>query len=188
MSTSSITTDDPRAADVRLLLQRHLDFANTHSPPEDVHALDVDGLVDPDVTFVSCRVGRRVVAVGALKSLDGRHAELKSMHTAREARGRGFGRAIVEHLLDVARERGIVRVSLETGTMVAFDAARRLYASMGFVPCGPFGGYPTSRNSTFMTLRLGPGEHGEGGSTRSVLGRGQQADRSDSGDQPQGLQ
>jgi putative acetyltransferase len=149
-----ISIDDPRARDVRELLERHLAFANSHSPPEDVHALDIDGLADPAITFVSFRRGGELLGVGALKQLDSRHAELKSMHTAQAARGRGIGRAIVDHLVAVARARGVSRVSLETGSMGAFAPARSLYASAGFRPCGPFGDYRPSRNSTFMTLSL----------------------------------
>jgi len=153
-----IAIDDPRAGDVRRLLERHLAFANLHSPPEDVHALDVEGLVDPAVTFFGYRVAGELLAVGALKRLDARHAELKSMHTAEEARGRGIGRAMVEHLLRVARERGYARASLETGSMAAFAPARALYARVGFVPCAPFGDYSPSRNSTCMTLELQAGD------------------------------
>jgi putative acetyltransferase len=149
-----ISIDDPRAADVRELLAGHLAFARLHSPPEDAHALDVDGLVDPAVTFFSFRVDGELVAVGALKELDGSHAEVKSMHTTEGARGRGIGRAMVEHLLAVARERGFRRVSLETGSMEAFAPARTLYARAGFEPCEPFGDYRPSRNSVFMTLSL----------------------------------
>jgi putative acetyltransferase len=149
-----ISIDDPRAEDVRELLERHLGFAHSHSPPEDVHALDVDGLVDPAITFFSLRLEGQLLAVGALKQLDGRHAEIKSMHTAQEVRGRGIGRAMVEHLIGVARDRGACRVSLETGSMAAFAPARSLYARAGFKPCGPFGDYSPSRNSTFMTLSL----------------------------------
>jgi putative acetyltransferase len=149
-----ITPDDPRADDVRELLERHLAFAHTNTPPEDVHALDVDGLLDPAVTFFSFRRDGELLGVGALKQLDRHHAELKSMHTAQAARGRGVGRAMLGHLIGVARERGCRRVSLETGSMDAFAPARSLYASAGFTPCGPFGDYSPSRSSTFMTLSL----------------------------------
>ncbi len=149
-----IAIDDPRAEDVRELLERHLEFANLHSPPEDVHALDVDGLVDAAVTFFSFRVDGEVLGVGALKQLDEGHAEVKSMHTAEAARGRGIGRAIVEHLTAVARDRGFHRVSLETGSMAAFAPAQSLYASAGFEPCEPFGDYGPSPNSVCMTLPL----------------------------------
>lgn len=154
MPEGQISVDDPRAADVRALLARHLTFANSHSPPEDVHALDVDGLLGPEVTFVSYRSGGVLLGVGALKRLDAEHAELKSMHVAEEARGRGIGRAILDHLLALARERGYRRVSLETGSMEAFAPARSLYASAGFTPCPPFGDYWDSPNSTCMTLSL----------------------------------
>jgi putative acetyltransferase len=149
-----ISIDDPRADDVRTLLEAHLAFANLHSPPEDVHALDVDGLLAPAVTFFAFRLRGELLGVGALKRLDARHAELKSMHTAQAARGRGVGRAMVDHLIAVARDRGFRQVSLETGAQPAFGPARSLYAGAGFKPCGPFGDYRPSRNSTFMTLLL----------------------------------
>ncbi|MDQ1555747.1 MAG: putative acetyltransferase [Actinomycetota bacterium] len=149
-----IVPDDPAAPDVRELLTQHLQFAHEHSPPEDVHALDSDGLRHDDVTFFSARVDGIVLGVGALRQLDATHAELKSMHTLASARGGGVGRAIVEHLLGVARERGCRRVSLETGTMAAFAPARALYASVGFTPCPPFADYRVSRNSMCMTLLL----------------------------------
>jgi putative acetyltransferase len=149
-----ISIDDPRADDVRALLERHLAFANLHSPPEDVHALDVDALLDPSVQFFSFRAQRVLLAVGALKRLDERHAELKSMHTAESARGRGIGRAMLDHLVGVARDGGFHRLSLETGSMPAFAPARSLYAAAGFTSCGPFGDYRPSRYSTFMTLWL----------------------------------
>jgi putative acetyltransferase len=149
-----IAVDDPRSDDVRALLQRHLEFANEHSPPEDVHALDVEALVHPDVTFLSLRVDGDLLAVGALKQLTDDHAELKSMHTAAQARGRGLGGAILHHLVGMARDRGVARVSLETGSMAAFAPARSLYARAGFKPCEPFGAYRPSPSSTFMTLTL----------------------------------
>jgi putative acetyltransferase len=149
-----IAIDDPRADDIRALLERHLAFARSLSPPEDIHALDVDGLVDSAITFFSFRGGGRLLAVGALKRLDAEHAEVKSMHTAEAARGRGIGRAMLEHIIGVARRRGFRRLSLETGSMAGFVPARTLYASAGFEECGPFGDYRPSPNSTFMTLRL----------------------------------
>jgi putative acetyltransferase len=151
LAEGRITVDDPRAEDIRELLERHLAFCNLHSPPEDVHALDVDGLAGPDITFVSYRVNGELLAVGALKQLDPRHGELKSMHTVSAARGRGIARMLVDHLTGIARDRGLERVSIETGSMEAFAAARALYASAGFYECGPFADYVPSANSTFMT-------------------------------------
>jgi len=149
-----IGIDDPRADDVRALLDRHLAFADSHSPPEDVHALDAERLVDPAITFFGLRRDGQLVAVGALKRLDDGHVELKSMHTAREVRGQGFGRAMLDHLLAVARARGYRRMSLETGSMDAFAPARAMYATAGFATCGPFADYAPSPNSTFMTMLL----------------------------------
>ncbi len=150
----SIAPDDPRSPDVVALLQRHLAFAHQHSPPEDVHALDLDGLVGPEVAFFSYRRDGQLLGIGALRGIEAEHGELKSMHTAEEARGRGIGGAMVEHLLAEARRRGLHRVSLETGTMDAFAPARALYLRAGFEPCGPFGDYQPSPNSTWMTRTL----------------------------------
>jgi putative acetyltransferase len=150
-----IAVDDPRASDIRALLDSHLTFAHEHSPPEDVHALDTDELLDPAITFFSARRQRELLAIGALKQLDATHGELKSMHTVARERGRGVGSSMVEHLLEVARQRGYRRVSLETGAMGAFAPARRLYARSGFTPCAPFGDYTVSPNSVCMTLQLG---------------------------------
>ena len=149
-----IAVDDPRAADVRALLARHLAFARGHTPPEDAHALDVDGLTDPAVTLFGLRRDGELLGVAALKELDPRHGEVKSMHTAEAARGRGVARALLDHLMAVARERGYERLSLETGAQPAFAPARALYARTGFEECAPFGSYAPSRNSTFMTRTL----------------------------------
>jgi putative acetyltransferase len=150
----TISPDDPRAPDVRALLDRHLAFTHEHSPPEDVHALDINGLLDSDVLFFSFRHRGKLLGVGALKLLDAQHVEVKSMHTAEGARGQGVGRAMVDHMISIARMRGVERVSLETGTMAAFAPARSLYAQAGFKPCEPFGAYLPSPNSTFMTVWL----------------------------------
>jgi putative acetyltransferase len=149
-----IRVDDPAAEDVHALLDRHLEFAHRNSPPEDVHALDGERLQEQNVTFFSARVDGDLLGVGALRQLDGSHAEIKSMHTAESARGRGVGRAMLDHLIAVARDRGCSRVSLETGTMPAFAPARALYASAGFAACRPFGGYWVSPNSVCMTREL----------------------------------
>jgi len=162
-----ISIDDPRAGDVHALLERHLAFAEATTPPEDRHALDVEALLDPAVTFYSYRVEGQLLGVGALKRLDDDHAEIKSMHTAEAARGRGVGKAMLDHLLAVARGRGFSRISLETGAGPAFAPARALYARAGFRPCAPFAGYPESPNSAYMTRPLRAGQEAEA-TTRST--------------------
>ena len=149
-----ISVDDPRRHDVRALLQRHLEFAHATTPPEDVHALDVEALVDPSVTFFSFRSGGEVLGVAALKHHDDEGAEVKSMHTAQGARGRGIARALLDHLITTARGHGYRRLSLETGSGAAFAPARKLYATAGFTLCEPFADYRPSPNSTYMTLSL----------------------------------
>jgi putative acetyltransferase len=157
MAAGTIALDDPDADDVREILARHLAFAHATTRPEEVYALDVDALLDPAVTFVSYRDGGAVLGVAAIKELGDGHAEIKSMHTAAEARGRGIGRALVDHLLGIARTRGYRQVSLETGSGPAFAPARALYARAGFVPCDAFGDYVPSPNSAYMTHELDAG-------------------------------
>ena len=154
MPEGEIEIDDPRAPDVRALLAVHVTFARAQTPPEDAHAMDVDGLLDPAVTLFGYRAGGTLLAIGALKQIDPHHAEIKSMHTVGAARGHGVGRTMLEHLIAVARERGYRRISLETGSMAAFAPARSLYARAGFEVCEPFAHYRDSPNSTYMTLAL----------------------------------
>jgi putative acetyltransferase len=156
--TFVIAVDDPEADDVRALVERHLAFAREVTPPAGVHALPVDRLVDPGVTFFSARGDGALLGVAALERLDGTHVEIKSMHVAEAARRRGVARALLAHLLAVAADRGYRRVSLETGTMDAFAPARALYESAGFRPCPAFGAYLSSPTSACMTLELGATE------------------------------
>lgn len=154
MDELDIAIADPRIDDVRALVEHHVKFGRSHSPPQDAHALEVDGLLDPAVTLFGIRCRGELVAIGALKRLDDKHAELKTMHTAEHVREQGIGRTMLDHLLTVARERGFERVSLETGVQEAFAPARSLYVSAGFAPCEPFGDYRQSPNSTYMTMRV----------------------------------
>jgi len=154
IAAGDISVDDPRKPDLRTLIERHVAFGLETSPPEHSFTLDVRGLLDPAITFFSFRSAGELLGMGALKEHDPVFGEIKSMHTAAAARGQGVGRAILTHLLGVARSRGYARVSLETGTMADFAAARALYESAGFAPCGPFADYRPSPDNCFFTLAL----------------------------------
>jgi putative acetyltransferase len=154
MADEQITVDDPREPDVRALPERHRAFALAQTPPEHSFALDLDELPDPAVTFFGFRAHGILPGIGAIKCPGPDHAEIKSMHTAEAARGRGIGRAMLTHLLEAARTRGLRRVSLETGTTAAFAPARALYRRAGFILCGPFAGYQPSEDNLFTTLEL----------------------------------
>jgi putative acetyltransferase len=150
-----IAADDPRADDVRALLTKHLEFSREVTPEGHVHALDIEGLLRPNVSFFSARRDGELLGLGALNRLEDSHAEIKSMHTAEAARGQGLGTMMVKHLLGVAAGWNCSRVSLETGTMDAFAPARSLYAGLGFVTCEPFAQYTRNPYSTCMTIELG---------------------------------
>ena len=149
-----IRLDDLQGPEIRALLEEHLANMRRISPPESVHALDLEELRGPGITFWSAWEGGLLLGCGALKELDPRHGEVKSMRTPNALRRRGAGRALLAHLVAVARARGYERVSLETGAAAAFQPAHRLYESFGFTRCGPFGDYRDDPNSLFMTLRL----------------------------------
>ena len=124
------------------------------SPPESVHAFDIDKLRAPDVSFWSAWVGTEIAACGALKRLDDWRGELKSMRVADAFLRQGVGRAMLEHLIDVARQQGMESLWLDTGSSPVFIPAIRLYESAGFVRCGPFDGYSEDPFKVFMTKTL----------------------------------
>lgn len=146
--------DDLRGTEVRELIREHLEEMAEHSPPESIHALDLDGLTSPNVTFWSAWQDDELLGCGALKELDARHGEIKSMRTVRSRLRTGVGRKILEYLIGEARRREYHRLSLETGSMDAFAAARNLYVRYGFGYCAPFADYAIDPNSVFMTLEL----------------------------------
>ena len=154
MSQLVFRVDDLSGAATRELVARHLVGMRASSPAESVFALDVDGLTSPAVTFFSGWRGDHLVAIGALKSLDDTDGELKSMRVADTHLGTGAGRAMLRHLIAEARTRGMRTLWLETGSTDDFQPALRLYASEGFVECGPFADYPENPFSVFMTLEL----------------------------------
>ncbi len=150
----NIELDDLTRPAIHALLNEHLQSMYELSPPESVHALDLEKLRKPDITFWSAWDGPVLLGCGALKELDRTHGEVKSMRTPAAIRRRGAGRALLAHIIGVARSRSYERLSLETGSQDAFKPAQQLYRSYGFECCGPFGDYKDDPNSVFMTLRL----------------------------------
>ena len=146
--------DDLQGEAIRELLRLHLASALQHSPPDSVHALDVDGLRQPGVSFWSCWQDGELLGCCALRELEPGHGEVKSMRTVPQRERQGVGARMLEHLLLEARARGYQRLSLETGSAEAFAPARRLYARYGFEYCPPFGDYAEDPFSRFMSLRL----------------------------------
>jgi putative acetyltransferase len=143
--------DDPR---VQALLAHHFKTARTETAPGSAHALDLSGLKLPDIQFWSAWAGESVIAIGALKRLSEFHSEIKSMHTAASHRRKGVGSAMLRHIIDNARQMGLSRLSLETGSWPYFYAAHAMYKRHGFIECPPFGSYRADPNSLFMTLEL----------------------------------
>jgi putative acetyltransferase len=146
-----IRVDDLAGPEIRALLEEHLADMHAISPPGSVHALDLDGLRRPDITFWTAWSGAALLGCGALKELSPDHGEIKSMRTARAHRRSGVARTMLAHIVAEARRRGYERLSLETGSVAAFAPARALYERFGFGYCGPFAGYVDDPNSVFMT-------------------------------------
>ncbi len=147
--------DDLSGPEIAALLLDHLRSVALHSPPESVHALDLAGLRQPGVTLWTAWEHGQLLGCGALKELDARHAEIKSMKTQPAHERRGVAKGILGHLIGEASKRGYRRLSLETGSMAAFEPARRLYAGFGFTYCGPFADYIEDPHSVFMTRAVG---------------------------------
>jgi putative acetyltransferase len=151
-----IRIDDLKGQEIAALLEEHLEDMRAVSPPESRHALDLEGLRRPEITFWTAWNDEQLVGCCALKELDESHGEVKSMRVARVARGKGIGAALVAHIIAEATARKYSRLSLETGAMAFFDPARRLYIRSGFEPCGPFASYKPDPNSVFMMLPIEP--------------------------------
>jgi putative acetyltransferase len=153
-NTMEIRRDDLQGPEIRALLEEHLANMRAISPPQSVHALDLDGLRRPEVTFWTVWADGELLGCGALKELDPSHGEIKSMRTASEHRRRGVAKAMLKHIVEEATRRRYHRLSLETGAQVEFEAAQKLYESFGFTFCPPFGNYAVDPNSVFMTRVL----------------------------------
>jgi len=149
-----ISRETPLGTGLGLLHSRHTADMHADTPPESIHMLPADALAAPGIDFFVLREDGQPLAMGALKRIDARHAEIKSMHVLAEARGRGLSRRMLDHLIEGARVAGYRRLSLETGVQPTFIAARALYLRAGFAECGPFEGYAEDPNSVFMTMTL----------------------------------
>ena len=149
-----IVLDDLSGPEVSNLIGEHLRNMHQLSPPESIHALGLEKLRQPDITFWTVWEGAELLGCGALKELDASHGEIKSMRTAAAHLRKGVASVMLRHILDEAKRRGYRRLSLETGSGEAFEPARQLYRRFGFAECGPFGHYVLDPNSAFMTMGL----------------------------------
>ena len=149
-----IKIDDLTGPEVAELVGEHLHGMSLNSPPESIHALNLEGLKKPEITFWSAWEGKELVGCGALKELDGQHGEIKSMRTSASHLRKGIARRMLQHIIEEAKRRGYRQLSLETGSMDDFEPARRLYASFGFQYCQPFSDYTEDPNSVFMTIKF----------------------------------
>lgn len=149
-----IIKDDLTGIEVTNLIMEHLHGMTLNSPPESIHALNLEQLRKPEITFWSVWEGSELLGCGALKELDSGHGEIKSMRTASAHLRKGVAKKMLQHIIEEAKKRGYARLSLETGSMEAFVPARRLYASFGFQNCQPFADYHVDPNSIFMTRDL----------------------------------
>jgi putative acetyltransferase len=149
-----IRIDDLSGPAIRGLLDEHLANMRSISPPESTHALPIEGLRQPAVTFWTVWENGELLGCGALKELDPEHGEIKSMRTVSRHLRKGVAKAVLDHIIGEAMRRGYRRLSLETGSMAAFEPARQLYARAGFSYCEPFADYIEDPNSVFMTREL----------------------------------
>lgn len=149
-----IKIDDLTGTEVVDLIREHLHSMTLNSPPESIHALNLEQLRRPEITFWSAWEGNELFGCGALKELDGNHGEIKSMRTSSSHLRKGVAKRLLQHIIEESKRRGYRRLSLETGSMDSFEPARRLYTSFGFQNCKPFSDYIEDPNSVFMTKEL----------------------------------
>lgn len=149
-----IRIDDLNGPEIAALISEHLHSMTLDSPPESIHALDLERLRKPEVTFWTAWEDGDLLGCGAIKQLDPHHGEIKSMKTATPHLRKGVAKALLAHIIAEARSRGYQRLSLETGSMDSFAAAKRMYEQFGFVYCGPFADYVLDPYSVFMTMEL----------------------------------
>jgi putative acetyltransferase len=170
-----IIVDDLSGPEIAAFLQEHVDQMRAITPLESKHALDLDGLRQPDITFWTVWDGDTLVGCGAIKTLDPDHAELKSMRTATARKRSGIASLLLEHIIAEATRRGFARLSLETGSAEFFQPARSLYEKFGFDYCDPFANYVHDPHSTYMTRPLGLlGDGASRGGGDSAYGSGAQ--------------
>ena len=150
-----IIIDDLQGPEIAAFLSEHIQDMRAVSPPESRHALDLEGLRKPEISFWTLWIENRIAGCCALKALDPRHGEIKSMRTSSDFRRRGVAAGLLSHLIEAAKDRGLGKLSLETGSMPYFEPARGLYRKFGFRPCGPFASYVEDPNSVFMTKDIG---------------------------------
>lgn len=149
-----IRTSELNNPSVILLLEEHHQDMLIHSPPESVHALDLSKLAQPNITFYSVWQNNELAGCGALKELDSAHGEIKSMRTSQHFLRKGVAKLLIDHIISQAKSRGYRKISLETGTAVAFKPAQKLYQQQGFKECLPFADYQADPFSTFMTINI----------------------------------
>jgi len=149
-----ITQADLQSDSIIGLVAEHMRLMNALSPPGSNHGFDLQGLKADDVSVWAAHIGADLVGCVAIKQIDSEHGEIKSMHTHRDFRNQGIGRVILQHTIQIAKDRGYSRLSIETGSQPGFEPAWRVYERHGFVYCGPFADYEDDPASIFMTMEI----------------------------------
>ncbi len=149
---------DPTSDALRPVVEAHFAHSETAGPAESNHTMDAEGLAGPGIRFWAMYEDGQAIGCGALKALPDGTAEVKSVHVIASARGRGLARGMMTRLAEIAQHEGVAALVLETGAenLPGYDAARKLYESLGYSYCGPIFGYEDDPNSAFMRLGLEP--------------------------------
>ena len=149
-----IRIDDLTGLEIVELIGEHLHGMTLNSPLESIHALNLRQLQSPEITFWSAWEDNELLGCGALKEINDSHGEIKSMRTSSLHLRKGVAKRLLQHIIKEAKRRGYRCLSLETGSMDAFEPARTMYASFGFEYCSPFSDYQEDPYSVFMKKAL----------------------------------
>ena len=140
--------------EVNNLLKKHFIELRSVSPAGSTHVLDINGLKDPSIKFWSLWENNELVGCGALKFLEKKHGEFKSIRVADKFRKTGVGKKIIDHLIEEAKKLEVSKLSIETGAGNFFIPARKLFSKFGFKKCSPFAHYKNDPNSCYYSLDL----------------------------------
>jgi len=150
----NIQLDDLSSQESQSIVREHMAGMLANTPIESVHALPLEKLRQPNMTFWTAWKGSDLCGCGALQTLDAQHGEVKTMRTRTKFLRQGIGQAVLNHIVNHATQKGLNRLSLETGSSDAFSAARAMYLRNGFEICEPFGDYKLDPLSVFMTKHI----------------------------------
>lgn len=151
--TITITQERPDTPEaLQLLAELDVALGNEHYPPQSRHAFSVEKLIRQNVAFFVIRVDGNPAGCGGVKLFGADYGEVKRMFVRPAFRGKGLGKAMLDHIAQYTRGHGVSALRLETG--IYQREAIGLYESWGFARRAPFGDYQEDPLSIYYEREL----------------------------------